>query len=202
MFETPAELERLVEVERVTAQAVVWKARELGHTFRWHPLGFVVCTLNSWGPIKVRLHIWPRGENRGQDTTCQIHDHIFDLTSWVLLGLIENTNFEPSDTGKTYSRYRAEYIGDASILLKTLDTCTLAASDPQTYPAGSRYEILAGQLHESRRLDDSPAVTILVTRDVSKTAPSVFGPLGGPDRIEYVRTILTSAELDDAIEGI
>jgi hypothetical protein len=101
-----------------------------------------------------------------------------------------------------YVRYSAEYIGDASILSKTTETCTLNSVAPQKYSAGGRYSIPAGQLHESRRLGETPAVTLLITKDVSKTAPSVFGLVGGPVRYEYVRSVLTQRELDDALKGI
>lgn len=186
----------------ISAQVLVQRAREWELPFRWHPLGFVVCTLFSDGPLKARLHVWPVDAVRSQGSSCQIHDHVFDLTSWVLLGCIENTEYVHDPIGETHARYAVEYRDDVSILEKTRDTISLSVSRETLHEPRSLYRVAAGQLHQSRRAGLTPAVTALVTRDVSQNAPSVIGPLDGPVRREYHRSVLSNSELEAALKGV
>lgn len=163
--------------------------------FRWHPLGFIVCTLMVDGPWKARLHCWPSGQARPQGEECEIHDHVFDFSSWVLTGEVENIEYEVDPSGAPYAIYSTEYIGELSILRKTTQTIHLAVRSSSMHRAGSKYEVRAGQLHETRRIGTAPAVTVLITHDVSTQTPTVVGPLAGAAKYEYVRSRVSETDL-------
>jgi len=201
MYKRVDEFERDL-TDGISAQALIQCAQERKLPFRWHPLGFVVCTLFVDGPLKARLHVWPVDGARSQGSSCQIHDHVFDLTSRVLLGCIENIEYANDPRGGTHARYAVEYKNDVSILERTGDTVNLSLSRATLHEQGSQYRVAAGQLHQSRRAGLMPAVTALVTRDVSGNAPTVIGPLDGPVRHEYRRSVLTNSELEKVLTGI
>lgn len=167
----------------------------MGLPFRWHPLGFIACTLLTQGSKKVRLHYWPSMSARPQTGQCQIHDHIFDFTSWVLAGAVENIEYEENESGTEFSIYKAEYKAEFSMLTKTAQTIRLAVGRARTYSAGSKYEVQARRLHETRRIGPEAALTILITDDISMGAPTVVGPINGDLSREYVRSILSDADL-------
>jgi hypothetical protein len=186
----------------ISAKNLIQGARERELPFRWHPLGFIVCTILIDGPFKARLHVWPVDTARSQGPSCQIHDHAFDLSSRVLHGCIENIEYVRDFVGITHARYEVEYRGDVSILERTGDTINLSVSQATLHEPGSLYGVAAGRLHQSRRAGLAPAVTAVVTRDASQNTPSVIGPLDGPVRYEYRRSILSNVELGEALKGI
>ena len=158
--------------------------------FRFHPLGFIACTLLTEGPLKLRLHYWPVHGGVQQSPDCQIHDHIFEFQSWVLSGAVENIEYKPSATGNGYSVYETEYRDGQSILTKTGQLIRLVERDRAVFKEGESYSLAAGTFHETRRVGDGPAVTVLVANDVSSTAPLVLGSKAGSDRYSYRRTVV------------
>ena len=158
--------------------------------FRFHPLGFIACTLLTEGPLKLRLHYWPVHGGVQQSPDCQIHDHIFEFQSWVLSGAVENIEYKPSATGNGYSVYETEYRDGQSILTKTGQLIRLVERDRAVFKEGESYSLAAGTFHETRRVGDGPAVTVLVANDVSSTAPLVLGSKAGSDRCSYRRTVV------------
>ncbi|MNR56601.1 hypothetical protein D3C85_1772060 [compost metagenome] len=70
------------------------------------------------------------------------------------------------------------------------------AKNVTLHPAGSVYSVKAGQLHETRRIGGSPAVTVLITNTVSSDAPLVIGPINGPGMYEYDRFVVSDADVD------
>lgn len=163
---------------------------ELRCPFRLHPLGFIACTLLTQGKKKFRLHFWPVEGGAQQSPECQIHDHLFEFRSWVLSGSVENIEYTASSNGKEFAIYRTEYGEDRSTLIKTDQYLKLAEARRDTFHEGSSYAVAAGVLHETVRVGAKPALTVLVTTDVSSTAPMVFGPPGGHDHYVYERSVL------------
>jgi len=52
--------------------------------FNWHPLGFIHCLLFSYDGTSLRLHVRPADERRYQEPEFAVHDHIFNMTSYVV----------------------------------------------------------------------------------------------------------------------
>jgi hypothetical protein len=167
--------------------------RALGTPFRLHPLGFIACTLLTEGRLKLRLHYWPALGGVQQSLDCQIHDHLFEFKSWVLSGTVENVEYAKSAFGTEHSVYKAEYRDDQSILAKTGELLRLEEKSRTAFEKGMSYSVSSGTLHETVRIGAEPALTVLIAKDVSDSAPLVLGPKTGLDRYVYTRSIVEEA---------
>jgi hypothetical protein len=196
------ELQRQLETGQLTATDLLSMRQELGAPFRLHPLGFIVCTLLTEGASKFRLHFWPVIGGVQQSPECQIHDHLFEFKSWVLAGAVENIEYVASAQGESFALYRTEYIGDRSQLTKTDNTLRLAEVERRTHFAGSSYVVPAGVLHETTRVGTRPALTVLVTTDVSSAAPLVAGPANGHESYVYERRVVDEAAIQEMLAGV
>lgn len=173
-----------------------------GLEFRAHPLGFISCVFIEEGNRKARLHIWPISENLSQGEGVTIHDHVFNFTSWVLAGEIINRCVYIDGAGKPCSVYEASYASESSVLVKKNETLNIMEGEIQRYSTGMRYSMCAGQLHETKSVDSSVAVTVLITHDVSTSHPLVIGSLSGRDMHEYHRRLLSRDELNKVISNL
>ena len=180
----------------VTLQSLLNYQKENNLAFRWHPLGFIVCKLISEGRFNARFHYWPSHQSRPQDTGCQIHDHIFRFSSWVLAGEVQNIVYKNDSSGTAYALYKAEYKDEISILRKTEETIRLSIGSCLNQTAGSKYEMEAGYLHETKLIRSEPSVTVLITEDIINQAPTVVGPLTGLVQYEYIRSYVSDSELE------
>jgi hypothetical protein len=164
--------------------------RALGAAFRFHPLGFIACTLLIEGSVKLRLHCWPAIGGVQQSPDCQIHNHLFDFRSWILSGAIENIEYESSGIGEEYAVYQTEYAGDQSILTKTDQLLRLVPRSRMVFCKGQSYSVASGAFHETARVGEYPAVTVLIAKDVSSAAPLVLGPKTGSAYCTYTRSLV------------
>lgn len=194
-------LQRKLESGQLSVSDLLSIRRQLGVPFKQHPLGFIVCTLLTEGRCKFRLHVWPVIGGVQQSPECQIHDHLFEFKSWVLAGAVENIEYVASTQGKEFALYRTEYTGDRSELTKTDTTLRLAEQRRRTFCAGSSYVVPAGVLHETARVGTKPALTALVTTDVSSAAPLVAGPVDGNECYIYERQVVDDAIVQGMLAG-
>ncbi len=192
-----AEVERALEARSINEAMLLQLRRQLRVPFRRHPLGFVVCTLLEEGDRRLRIHYWPIAGNVQQSPECQIHDHIFEFESWVLAGTIENIEYAAAEHGSEFAVYRTDYERDHSLLSKTNDTLRLSVVNRSVYSTGASYTVPLGTLHETVRLGTTPALTVLVTRDIASSAPIVLGPITGQDRYTYEREILPEEAVEE-----
>lgn len=155
--------------------ADVLKIREfINAPFKVHPLGFYSCTLLHENNQKIRLHYWDSITNGEQQSSeLMIHDHIFDFKSWIMLGALENTEYEVSDEGELYYLYSTKYENDSSILKITDDSLKITHKNSSIYTQGMSYVMGANVLHKTRSLTDR-AFTILHTQDMEYTSPRVL----------------------------
>ncbi|MDM5102466.1 hypothetical protein [Aeromonas salmonicida] len=190
MIQSLEKIEYLLEQKSVTLADLLKLRSKLNVPFRLHPLGFFACTLLTEGTRKLRLHYWPVAGATQQSPECQIHDHLFEFRSWVLTGAVENIEYIISSEGRELAVYQTEYSGNQSILSKMDFTLKLTEQKRKLYQAGSSYSMSAGVLHETVRLGSEPVFTVLVTNDVSTSAPVVLGPINGQQQYIYERDIV------------
>ncbi|MCH7371620.1 hypothetical protein [Aeromonas sp. MR16] len=190
MIQSLEKIEYLLEQKNITLPDLLKLRSKLNLPFRLHPLGFFACTLLTEGTRKLRLHYWPVAGATQQSPECQIHDHLFEFRSWVLTGAIENIEYIISSEGRELAVYQTEYSGNQSTLSKMDFTLKLTEQKRKLYQAGSSYSMSAGVLHETVRLGSEPVFTVLVTNDVSTSAPVVLGPINGQQQYIYERDIV------------
>ena len=197
-----SDLKRLLESGTVGARELIEACIFGGKEFRIHPLGFVASTILVEKHFKARLHIWPKNGLTEQNSDCTIHDHVFQFTSWVLAGAVENIDYPDFSIGNSHVAYSTTYSGIKSVLTKTDAKYELGRAVRKTILQGQSYDVKAGCLHETRLVGDSGAVTLLITQDTGKANPTVIGSVSGEYKYEFERRAITIAELRKYLIGV
>ena len=155
---------------------------------RWHPLGFVLMKLEPAPPELgfTRLHVWPEGRRHAQEPRWLIHDHVFALDSLVLVGEIENLEFETCE-GSEHRIYSVRYENGASVLVATDQLVMSTLTKRERYCAGDRYSIAQGVFHRSWVESGSLCGTLVVTKEHVTADPRVLGALDALETYRYER---------------
>lgn len=184
----------------ITAEALLADTSQM--RFSWHPLGFIMCKLLEREGTSIRLHIWPPDGGRAQEPRWMIHDHIFDLSSWVLKGTVFNREYEADANGNEFSLYEASYVENKSVLTRRQERIGLTPISAYEIHSGGCYTISAGILHESELVGNEVGVTVLLTEESKERTPLVVGSLDGKDKYEYSRELVSKEELRSLLEAI
>ncbi|WP_461611941.1 hypothetical protein [Cytobacillus kochii] len=148
--------------------------------FNWHPLGFVhskICSIPKIGDL--RLHIW-LGENRKtQLPYMPIHDHVFNVNSFILTGNVTNKVYEIGNaTEDLYRKYEATYINGDSILYPTKELLNCNLKNSTIHSKGTFYTVPKGVFHESMVDEGEFASTLVIATDKDETIkPYILGPV-------------------------
>ena len=119
--------------------------REVGPP-RTHENGFIQIDL----PDRWRLHVWPEARRiKKQATDSPIHDHVWAFQSWILLGNLVDTLYDPRLSfvaGGPFQLY--------DVVNGKLDARPSWSADPKALAghhlkAGSSYSMPAGVFHET-----------------------------------------------------
>jgi hypothetical protein len=169
----------------------------------WHPLGCLYIELRRDARQSVRIHVWGLPDGRFSGSGLSIHCHDFDLRSAVLAGTLVNQEYVPCNGSPSHLVYEIQYEGDINQLqtnpqnpmnsYKQQDSCHLL-------PAGTLYEIPAGQFHATGSTCSGPAVTLVIA-DLQTVGESlVLGPMSGPSVHLTRRNRCSARELDSALD--
>lgn len=164
--------------ERIDGNAILQSVfdRRSTLTFSRHPLGFVHVELTGVMdlPVQVRarLHLWDNAAGT-IDVLGDRHNHPWDLTSWLLVGGLEDT------TWSSRRVQNGEYIGSRVIYgdrnrFERVGEFDLVGEVSRVIRPGDIYTIPAGKFHESRVIT-VPSATLLVT--VGVDIPSDVAPI-------------------------
>ncbi len=163
-----------------------------GATLHGHPLGFRVAKVTD-GAVSLRLHLW-HGDAEEQPGF-EVHDHGFDLQSFVVAGRIRQQTFDARpDPAGGHAVYSVAYSEGGSVLQRTGHRMILERTDEHLVCAGESYEVTAGQLHAAAPEDCADAVTLVLTRDTGRT-PITIGPWNGPETLNARRRQLDERPL-------
>lgn len=186
----------------LSAFDIIKLAKEQCGEFIWHPLGFILCKLSEEGERKIRLHIWPNNNDRMQKPAWLIHDHMFDLKSWVITGKIENTEYSVTEGKSNYRVYNAKYEKDSSVLYRTDRLIRLYKNNRSLLNAGEAYEVPLGILHQSVSSSESTTVTVCETINRPSISPIIAGEINGAVRYSYTRAQVDENDLHAIIAKI
>ena len=197
-----SDIKRSLEAGQLNARELIEACILAGKEFRIHPLGFVASSILVEKNFKARLHIWPSIGLHEQSVDCTIHDHVFDFTSWVLAGAVENIEYPDFKVGGDRLAYSTTYSGIKSVLTKTNMKVELGRAVKKTISKGESYIVKSGCLHETRLAGESGAITLLITRETGKTNPMVIGADKGKYQYEFERRVIGLDELRDYLNGV
>ncbi len=160
-------------------------------TLRSHPLGFKVARVSN-GSIHLRLHLWT---GAAEQPGFEVHDHSFDLKSYVVEGAIQQITFtahEDPDGDRCF--YQVAYGESRSALRKTDIAVRLEEPRQDVFRAGTTYFLPAGRLHMAERYYCALAISLALTHEKGGQ-PLTIGPRNGPSELVASRSPLSELSL-------
>jgi hypothetical protein len=169
----------------------------MGIAVIWHPLGFANIKYRIDRDTCLRIHVWPRAQRQKPGAALSgIHDHTWDLRSWVLAGRLTNRRFEmidASEHGATHEVVDIEMDGPVDRLSATGSWVTLRTVSCTSYGPGDSYDVEAGSFHATE-IDARPVVTAVIGNERLSTKARTVEPRPAASR-EMVRVSCTPSEL-------
>jgi hypothetical protein len=167
-----------------------------------HPLGFLYAPLLREWPRALRLHIWLPDAPRPQLTTSPIHDHTWQLTSFVVCGELENRTIHVEDArDPTHRIFEIRGAGGDDLLEPTERLVRFGCSGVERVRQGGRYVVAAGQFHFTEVAEGVTTATIVLAERKRSTPERSLGPLGTPKHAMR-RADCLPAELAEAAEAV
>lgn len=176
--------------------------------FFLHPLGFHYCRLYHDENHQVRLHIWEKNYPVKEDL--YIHDHFYDLCSWVLCGEIMDYSYEVKAINEKsdYCMFISSYLSDKNVrtIKKTETFLSVKKNEGRIIKKNQKYTIERETFHSNQILfgESDLTVTIVYTFNHKKNnSPHVVGLHtndgyyeGSPNRIssDKVKALITEAK--------
>jgi hypothetical protein len=172
----------------------------LNTTARRHPLGFLYASEAVSDGLSLRYHLWPEGWHVPETQSgSEIHDHVYELNSLVLGGVLRHETFEavPTPDGDC-ELLEVAYSAEGSSLRRTETRVALRPLSNEVYGAGTAYRLSPGIIHRASAVA-APAATLVLTVAQSATpVPRVILPVGHEVPQPYERCQLTDGEILEA----
>jgi hypothetical protein len=147
-----------------------------------HPLGFTCLPVERAGRDGVCVHVWSPFTGGALPTALAIHAHCWELTSYALLGALENSLMTVADaTPGQSSVFRVMQVssrGDTDELRPTQRVVHCRESRRELISAGDTYDVPAGVFHATDVAPEAGAVTVALGRMVDGIADRSLAPVG------------------------
>lgn len=142
----------------------------------WHHNGFAKLVLHAAAGFRMRLHVWPAGQDRRGETNP--HGHRWDFTSTVLCGPgLRNTEYREAPTGVPYVRHT--YVsGPAGGILTALGDACLVVCDSRKIRNGDRYTVSTETVHTVDPIGASVVATLVLQGPPRLGSTAVYCPPG------------------------
>jgi hypothetical protein len=149
------------------------RADDVARRSYWHPNGFAKLVLQAGRGYKVRMHVWPPGNQRLGETNP--HAHRWNFASTVLCGDgLLDTHYTESTSGVAYERY--QYAGgNVAGALRHERTVHLTVSGERTIHTGERYDLHTRVVHTVRPIGDALIATFVVQGTPLHKSAVVYG---------------------------
>jgi hypothetical protein len=164
----------------------------------WHPLGFFRIELGSDDAgLRYFLHFWPDKLRSTQDPAWMVHRHVWDLESLVLLGGLEDFEYERIEDAAQAEicgpLYEAHVRPGLSVLERTSDTLSLEHRSADEIAPGRFYRIDIGRFHKTLVPDDSFCCTLVRIGPRLRSLSQVLGDWTGDASVQYDRIPVANA---------
>lgn len=177
----------LIREKLLLMQDVLSKTDFLFGKLRYHPLGFIYYKMYEFSNNETfRIHIW-NGQSKIQEPIMDIHNHFYDVNSYVLSGLLFNDLYEiTKEKEPTHCVYSGSYVNESTrILTKTELEKNLSPLGRQIINKDNLYSIKKSEIHSGGNLNDEITITIVFSENPGNPEPLVFGPLKGQEKYIY-----------------
>lgn len=132
--------------------------------FYMHPLGFFYCRLFNSEEFQIRLHIWEVDYKKKEDLF--IHDHYYDLCSWVLCGKIVDYTYSIKRVKEKtkYARFTSNYKYGNNIrtLQRTTEFYQIERVLKKEITGGEKYFISKGMFHSNDIIFENTDITVTI----------------------------------------
>lgn len=182
----------LIREKLLLMQDVFSKTDFLLGKLRFHPLGFIYYKMYEFSNNEtLRIHIW-NGQSKTQEPIMDIHNHFYDVNSYVLSGLLFNDLYEiTKEKEPTHSVYSGSYVDESTrILTKTELEKNLSSLGRQIIKKDNLYSIKKSEIHSGGNLNDEITITIVFSENPGNPEPLVFGPLNGNEKYIYESNVV------------
>jgi hypothetical protein len=165
-----------------------------------HPLGFTCLPVERAGRDGVCVHVWSPSTFCAVPVTSAIHAHCWALTSYALLGELENSLMTvvdamlgerasaalsppaadpaPAQASAVYQVLQVRSQGDLDELSPTRRLVRCRESRRELIAAGDTYDVPAGVFHATDVAPEAETVTIALGRMVDGIADLSLAPVG------------------------
>ena len=134
----------------------------------WHPLGVLTHQGIPGSRDPTSNPYLGTAENITFDqAVCPIHDHVWELTSQVLVGSHVNVEMQSETASLDRATHRAasvNYHGATNHIVAHGQGCPLTESGRTTWTVGERYSVPTGELHRTIIPDGSIVATVVSPR--------------------------------------
>ncbi|WP_448138441.1 hypothetical protein [Sphingobacterium siyangense] len=175
--------------------------------FYLHPLGFIYSRIFTSENEQLRIHIWPKNYSKKDDL--YIHDHYYDLNSWILLGEIKDLLYDVSVTTNTgkFIVYEGSYNDNENYrYLKPSNLfCNIIKIKERLFTKGDKYFIEKSKYHSNEIMfkDSDYTCTLVLTQNPNRVhSPKVLGKVKKHEIIEELPTLMSYIDMKLIIESI
>lgn len=164
-----------------------------------HPLGFYCCKVTEDSENEnIRIHFWLR-ENCEQKGF-EIHNHIFNLESFIIDGIIKNTTYEISNNHNDdiFHIFKTSYNNDKSYIYRDTNDEKLRVKNISIYSKDQKYALSFDDIHQSEVLTNK-AVTLMYTKKISNHQPIVYSKINISE-LNFHRALLSRNEKIELIK--
>lgn len=175
--------------------------------FHLHPLGFYYSRIFNSENEQLRIHIW--NKNYKQKDDLYIHDHYYDLNSWILLGKIKDTLYDVSikENCGELILYQGSYNDDENYRYLNPSNlfCNILNKEERIFSKGESYFIKKNQYHSNEIIFENSeyTCTLVLTQNPNIIhSPNVLGKLKQDKIIEEVPTLIEYTDMKLIIDSI
>ena len=175
--------------------------------FYLHPLGFIYSRLYSSENEQLRIHIWLKNYKRKEDF--YIHDHYYDLSSWILLGDIKDLLYDITvkNSNGEFIIYEGSYNENENYryLKPSNSFCNILKIEERYFTKGDKYFIEKSKYHSNEIIfkNSDYACTLVLTQNPNKIhSPKVLSKIKQGEIIEESPTLMSYNEMKLIIESI
>jgi hypothetical protein len=136
----------------------------------WHHNGFAKLVLHAERNFRIRMHVWPKGDNRLGETNP--HGHRWNFASEVLCGDgLETEDYHESPNGVEHIKYC--YLGGLNSLTP-IDHVRLASERKKVIGANQRHTVDTDVIHTVHPLGSDVVATLVVQSRALTEETSVY----------------------------
>lgn len=137
-----------------------------------HPLGFYMTKLAQQERVSIRLHYWAK-ECRGTGAALTpYHDHVWNLSSCVLVGSIDNIPIDViADASGEYRLAEIEQQEGVDKVITSKARVKIEYGDREHQGPGTFYDVAAGTFHFSELNPSETAITVVRAELVDARRP-------------------------------